>query len=651
MAVTDPSGQERTKSAVPVSIDKVVDGSGDHSDAAVTGKVFFDKSDLKIYEGNGTANAIPMFSAGSSILADNIITVNTLTGDNATGAVGDLSKAFETPEYVVANVNNTGSETGTTASGSPIITAFGDTSDFEVGQVITATGVPDRAFLISKTATTVTIDKDCTASASVTITWYTRYLIKTFGPVSLTSQIRKEGFEYDFGNSFVTWGNMTVFEMSAARVTPEYVVGGIWSGTHANSNLIEDNPLIGVSTIADGWFHIGPYHSIGTGVQFFVRETFKRWNNLSFHCPNFDCEFGSIGNFQATTVRVTGHRYGLLRGEVVVAETYYTDGSIETPQAIEALKVKDARATINANIVGGIRLENSERITVNGSIHGNSITTSNRYATFNGMLDVNTVTASGTTTSIHKLFGSLVCTSGDMDIGTLYGDYTGSNASNCIIQSARGSNDIGWMEAITLTGTAECRVDGGDFSSNTREVFLSVASGCALIINNFLYYKMVSCAGTITFEGGKPIQYEDGAAITGMLIYNNCQLELLRVAVESIGSTPVIIISTGTVVVNGGKIFCDHADSKSALIRKDASGGKLVFTGQPLLRVSNGLAPIQITSNTGTAQDVYDHSFRGNGASGFELADAFTDTDYFGTSFAPNLVVVGLIQEDTSYTE
>jgi hypothetical protein len=101
-------------------------------------------------------------------------------------------------------------------------------------------------------------------------------------------------------------------------------------------------------------------------------------------------------------------------------------------------------------------------------------------------------------------------------------------------------------------------------------------------------------------------------------------------------------------IVDGGTVVCNLADSKSGLIRKTASGGKLILKGQAYLKVANGLAPLQILSNTGTAQDVMDFSMVGNGAAGFRLADTFSDTTY-GTAYAPNLLVGGITYEDTSY--
>jgi hypothetical protein len=60
------------------------------------------------------------------------------------------------------------------------------------------------------------------------------------------------------------------------------------------------------------------------------------------------------------------------------------------------------------------------------------------------------------------------------------------------------------------------------------------------------------------------------------------------------------------------------------------------------------LAPIQIISNTGTAQDVEVYSVIDNCAVGFRISDTFSDTTY-GTAYSPNILVGGTMLEDTTY--
>mgnify|MGYP003338146785 CR=1 FL=1 len=140
-----------------------------------------------------------------------------------------------------------------------------------------------------------------------------------------------------------------------------------------------------------------------------------------------------------------------------------------------------------------------------------------------------------------------------------------------------------------------------------------------------------------------------GVPLTGTLL-NKGTIDLVRGGHgENSTYTPSFVVSTGTLIVDGGTIVCSLADSKSGLIRKTASGGKVVLKGQAYLKAANGLAPLQILSNTGTAQDILDFSMIGNGASGYRLADTFSDTTY-GTAYAPNLLVGGTKYEDSTYS-
>ena len=123
-----------------------------------------------------------------------------------------------------------------------------------------------------------------------------------------------------------------------------------------------------------------------------------------------------------------------------------------------------------------------------------------------------------------------------------------------------------------------------------------------------------------------------------------------RVFPEASNSTPTFPISTGKVVIEGAsKIICPHADSKSGLFQKIGEG-KIIMKGFPSLIVSNGLSPIQILSNSGTAQDVHIAQANSNcNGTTYGLKLIFGDTTY-GTTYAPNDVLKGVVFENTLLT-
>jgi hypothetical protein len=62
--------------------------------------------------------------------------------------------------------------TGTTAIGSPIITAVADTTSVQVGMTVTGTGIPADSTVQSFDATTITIDNNATANGSPTLSLF-----------------------------------------------------------------------------------------------------------------------------------------------------------------------------------------------------------------------------------------------------------------------------------------------------------------------------------------------------------------------------------------------------------------------------------------------------------------------------------------------
>ena len=184
---------------------------------------------------------------------------------------------------------------------------------------------------------------------------------------------------------------------------------------------------------------------------------------------------------------------------------------------------------------------------------------------------------------------------------------------------------------------------------------ITIASGANVICNGNYAFRpadvIPAIAGTLTIakEAVYIWDYNNGSneTITGTInIYGTVKLTQ-SYGSEISSTTPTIKLTTGTVLVDGGRLECSVAGSKSGLIRKQATGGKVILKSQCYLKVANGLAPLQILSNTGTAQDIFDFSVIDNCAVNFGLADTFTDVTY-GTAYAPNLLIGGIRYEATT---
>ena len=64
---------------------------------------------------------------------------------------------------------------GTTAIGSPTITGISSTASINAGMIASGAGVPLNSVVVSKTASSVTLNNNCTAAATVNITFFERY--------------------------------------------------------------------------------------------------------------------------------------------------------------------------------------------------------------------------------------------------------------------------------------------------------------------------------------------------------------------------------------------------------------------------------------------------------------------------------------------
>ena len=595
----------------------------------------------------GNATWIPGSSI-SGVIANvpqaNKIYVDSLNGTDSTGR-GKITSPYLTVEYALADITNTGTVTATTTSTSATLTAVSSTANIVVGQFITGTGIPYNTIVVSKTSNTIVLSKTCTASATVITTWWTPYLIILNGDFVATGNWQKQGFTFQCLNSTISWGAFNLFNLSTAQLVPFIVLGGNWNGTSSSSRFLS---LTGPSS-ADFVFKPNTFYSIGTGYSIDSNQNgVYKFNNFTLECQDYICAFGSIASFESIgNVNVIGYFYSLLTGFLLRYCTFDVFGKIETPSSVNVINnTQGATITSNAIIKGSLA---SVYGVFNGNIYGTTLTnTGGSYATpatYNCGVTVTTFTNSGFAIINGQMLGSVVNngTLGNIVINDMIGAYTGSNTSKGTV---RASSDVGVTFQATLTGSAELTVLDTRYMINALTVY-TIASGCTLYNKGYFRGYLGTMAGTLINEGNMTMI--DTSIITGTFKNFN-YINLTRSGTESASATPTISVSTGTLILNAGsQLECQLADSKSGLIRKTASGGKVIILGQPYLKVANGLAPLQILSNTGTAQDVLNFGVIDNCAVGFRLANTFSDTTY-GTAYAPNILGGGTNYEDTTYS-
>lgn len=577
----------------------------------------------------------------------NKIYVDSINGVNATGR-GNINNPYLTVEYALADITNTGTVTATTANSSALLTAVSSTANIVIGQYITGTGIPYGSTVVSKTVNTIGLSKACTAFGTITATYWTPYLIMLNGNFVATGNWQKQGFTFNCLNSTISWGAFNLFELNTSQLVPFSVIGGNWNGTSASSRFLFNSTYSGSS--ADFIFKPFYFYSIGTGYSIDLQQNgVYKFNNFALECPNYICAFGSIANFESNgTITVSGYFYSLLQGFLIRYCTFNVFGKIQSPSSVNIINnTQQATIISNAIIVGSMALAYG---VFNGNIFGTTLTNSDGGtgavpSTYNGSIQVTTFTNSGHVIINGQMRGNVVNNGalGNIIINEMMGTYTGSSSSKGTI---RGTSDVGNTFLAILSGTSELIVLDTRFMINAVSGY-TIGAGCTLYNKGYFRGGIGTMAGTLINEGNMTIQ--DISTITGTF-KNFAYINLARGAAESAANTPTIAVSTGTLILNAGsQLECQLADSKSGLIRKTASGGKVVILGQPYFKVANGLAPLQILSNTGTAQDVLNFGLIDNCAVGFRLANTFTDTTY-GVAYAPNILGGGTNYEDTTYS-
>ena len=587
-----------------------------------------------------TLNGNSILGSGNfdtSVPQANKIYVDSINGVDSTGR-GRIDNPYLTVEYALSDNTNTGTVTAITTNNSETLTSVSSTSNIKVGQVISGAGIPPNTTVISFTSNTIVLSKKCTTSATITATWITQYLLICNGSFIWVSNWNKEGFNFDFGNSNIYFSG-TIYTVTN-RVSSLYIIGGNWSGNNTSSKLIYGTSQPNINII----FRPINYYSIGTGIQVELSSI----NILYFDCPNFDARFGTICSVVSSFMYWNGYKYGLLGGLTLNNTSTLIDGITETPASVLAINsTSGSNLTVNGTVYGSVDTRGmTSRVTFNSGVIGTTIGCGTNLYDAHIFQSVyrQTITVAGNTIinfaelcTINQSNGRLVVNTGNVSYNGSAGTYT-----------LNGFHRSDFQNDITTSGTCEVYLNNNCGYGNC-----SIGSGTTFQINGKYRCQFTSHAGTVTVSKGAILQADritgTNYRITGTLnIYG--EIQLLRSYGSEVNEsvTPTLPLSTGVILIDSGILKCSLSTSKSGLITKYGTGGTLILKGQPYLKVSNGLAPLYIKSNTGTSQDVYNFGIVGNGATGFRIADTFSDATY-GTAYAPNLIGTATNNENSNY--
>jgi hypothetical protein len=566
----------------------------------------------------------------------------TTAANNSDAGRGNYDKPYLSVEYVLANVVNTGTLTAVTANAGYTLTGVTTNSNIAIGEYLTGTGVPYNTVITAFTSSTIVVSQPMTATGTVTVTWFIPYELRLNGTHTATSNWYKLGFNFGLSqNASVSFAGITLFNINSSLIIPYYNASKArFYGTSASSILLSDITYAHNSE-STFEFQFDEYYSVGTGYSFIIN------NGGTPTLANYKIK-GSYLKASAGTIAVTGvtagrisfeieKSYGLLGGAIIGNNsTGFIEwkGDITTPTSVNALSGRISEYT--GNITGSIDINATGD---DGYYQGRGMFIGRVVSALNAYFTNFDIHANVNASSSFQLRGG--CVFHGVSYPT---QITVTGGYNVLMPSTIYAYNAG----LNITGGAV--TIGASISLGT----LSMSGTSTLIINSPVV-NMTECTigttsiveinsdVTVTFNGSFTGLFSNN----GKIYLNGGKLRLSRAPAESANTTPTIRMgSSSSLITNGGSIECTNADSKSGLIRP-VDGCKVVFKGQPYLKVANGLAPLQILSNTGTAQDIYDFSAIDNCAVGFRLADTFTDVTY-GTAYAPNLLIGGTKYEATT---
>lgn len=527
------------------------------------------------------------------------IYVDSANGVNAATGRGDINAPYLTPEYALANTTNTGTFTATTTNASATLTAVSDTTNIKVGQYITGTGIPYGSLVVSKTSNTITLSKSCTASATITATWWTIYDVILIGDFTVASNIYKHGFTInaDIYKATINFGAITLFNVLTQPLIPIYVYLNVTNGTSASSVLFNTNNIS--LNGGDMYFYYGSYYSIGTAVQIGSAGNKPAFSgDVSFKGLKFDARFGSIlacafsGNFSWQGE----NSYGLLGGiSLYGSSKFYFNDNLTTPASVIA--ISNGGGT-DSNIYG----------TINGSTSLSRCIRYNIYANLNGTTHY--LGDDGFSTYVWtNYYGNITGTINAAGYLNFYGILTGNLNTVGVLTSLAINGNI--MGTITCSG-------GNVFyeSTSNAQGSMSVVIGAGKFTHNGNgTFTTISYTGTGTFTNNGKINCYVAASnpppftlSSGGTFINNGTIKSTSDCAAIFDKSASSTLINNGIMTNPLGMYVRYLTNSSP--SRDLIIGNSICDGNLYAKPSAGCGAVNkfaiISANTNTSVDIFD---------------------------------------------
>lgn len=570
--------------------------------------------------GTGTADSTTYLkgdntwaSISLAIPQANKIYIDSINGVNSTGR-GKIDNPYLTPEYALSDITNTGTVTATTTSSNNVLTSVSSTANISIGQFITGTGIPYNTTVISKTSNSITLSRTCTASATITATWWTVYELHLNGNFTATSNWLKECFYFAENKSVnVSWGAFALWEFTAIFKTPYFNSCNFnFFGTTTSSMFYKNFSYVQVSDF-DFTLIYGELTS-NTTDYLFKHASSPYWSGrYLIKGKTAIARFGYVAGCgwldnNSHTVFDIKYSYGLLGGVSTDYMNGYAEwiGTIDNPASVLSYTSNGQVGWMltGGNYLGGINYKGSNLIqrTLLGNVYGTTCNFS--YVDIYGSIPANS-----NLNGAVNLYG--MC-GGYLNITAGYNTFKGtSNVTWGPVLSGSAVLDICSDQALynaTLNNTSKLIINARVTSGN-----VNINNTAKLIVYSELQTISISNTGTIDNHG------------------------------EIIITSGSITMNSGSKINNYKKISSTVSSTTVPLIQKD-SGTLNLFYGS-ILKVNNAKSPIKCTANTSASKDIYLFNSLSNcDGSTYGILFAFD-----GSSFAPNDLVGGTKFENTSY--
>jgi hypothetical protein len=499
---------------------------------------------------NGTTydlSADRTWNIATSMPQANTIYVDSINGINALTGRGDINTPYLTPEYALGNITNTGTVTATTTNLSATLTAVSDTTNIQVGQYITGTGIPYNSTVVSKTVNTIVLSKTCTASATITATWWTVYKVVLVGDFTITSSICKQGFFIDAQTykSNITFGAIILFAFNVDYVIPHYT--SLWNVNGTSSSSVFAMGTIAYADVTDWFLTFNNVYTIGTSYAIGDASNLLTLTNFNVKGNRFEAMFGYV-NKAATTYWDVKYTYGLLGGHM--SGLILGIGDIVCPTSVTAVTYC---TNYYGNITGNMTSYGSN---IYGNINCTTINTPNTGTALQKTRIFGNLTATtlnnGSFIDIYGAFTGNLVNNGTYETWvhcTFHGPVVGSNITitNGVVTHIADSNSVGTM---VINGANSRFVNKGLYAGGIITVGLGTVENYGEIyarvtysgVGKFLNY------GKLIGGGGYLFSYPTVTIINNGTFVNNGTVDTQALAD---GMSPTITKTLGTLINNG----------------------------------------------------------------------------------------------------